>query len=241
MNKNMNVCVIAGTHGDEYGLGHLVHEALSRDVPNQTYQLVGNPRAVELGKRFVDYDLNKSFGSAATSSGYEAERAQEIVELTQREGFTHIIDVHTAPTTSTIVPIVPPTCVGSKADDIINKLPPVTSVVYSSRGEQPKSLVGSFGQGGIGLECPRYSEKEVAETIASGVTHLLSGLTLPKLVRAIYLVDGKIPLDIELPNGSLADFEEIPQIGGYAFVATDMYKYAGHQGMRASSRMFREI
>lgn len=240
MNNNMNICVVAGTHGDEYGLGQLVHEALDRYVPNQTYQLVGNPRAVELGKRFVDYDLNKSFGRA-TASGYEAERAQEIRELIDREGFTHIIDVHTAPTTHGIVPIVPNGCEGTQADNIINNLPSVTNVVYSSRGEKPKSLAGNFGQGGIGLECPRYNEKDIAETIAKGISGLLNGVVLPKLVRAVYLVDGKIPLDVELPNGSLPDFEQIPQIGGYAFVATDMYKYAGHQGMRASSRELREI
>ena len=52
------------------------------------------------------------------------------------------------------------------------------------------------------------------------------------------MIDGYVSLDVEIPGGSLRDFDEIPQIGGYGFVVCDIYKKAGfnHQGMRASTR-----
>lgn len=239
--NNMNICVVAGTHGNEYALGELVHNYLRDEVPGQVYPLIGNPKAVEARTRYIDSDLNRSFGGQA--AGYEADRVEEIRTLFGKEGFTHVIDVHTSPTTDSIVGVLANGCVGNKTDEILNSMPKVTNLVGLPSDGVPHSLVGAHGNGGLGLECPRYAGRVIARTVAQDIISLLNGKTLPKTIRTVYVVDGKIPCEVELPGGCLRDFELIPKIGGYAFVATDEYKLAGenHQGMRASSRTHVEI
>ena len=63
--------------------------------------LVGNPKAVELGTRFVDVDLNASFGR--TGGDYEARRATDLLQ--QIPDHTTVIDFHTY-STNTSEPFV---------------------------------------------------------------------------------------------------------------------------------------
>lgn len=237
MNKNVNICLVAGTHGDEYKLGAMVHQLVDEQAPNEVYKLIGNPLAVALDKRFVDYDLNRSFNG--NSSGYEAERSQEIREMFDRENFTHVIDIHTSPSTETIAGILANGVYGNRTDQAINAFPDVVNIAKFPTTGVPHSVTGAFGNGGYALECPRYDEKKVAQNISKGILSLLSGIALQPIVRTMYLIDGYIPTSLVLPGGSVKDFEELPEIGGYAFVATELYKHQGygHQGMRASERL----
>src|ERR1700677_2932409 len=103
--NNMNVCIVAGTHGDEYFFGHLVQLQVDTELPGEAYLLSGNELATHAQSRFVNSDLNRAF--TGDGLGYEAGRAEEIHELVRKEGFTHVIDLHTSPTTHSIVPILP--------------------------------------------------------------------------------------------------------------------------------------
>ncbi len=82
MNKKV-LCVTA-LHGNE----PLPTLALaSRGIP----QCVGNPRALEQQRRFIDRDLNSAFGDSG--SMYEVKRARELLEFIEQQAF--VLDFHT--------------------------------------------------------------------------------------------------------------------------------------------------
>lgn len=234
--NDFNICVVAGTHGNEYPLGAMVHKQLQESYPGQFFPLIGNPKAVEIGSRFIDSDLNRSFNGE--SRGYEADRAEEIKSIFNSEGFTHVIDIHTSPTTDNIVGVIASGCDGIKTYNLINCILSAHNLVTFPNNSKPHSLVGAFGNGGLGLECPRYDYEYISNEIVTSIAAFASGLVLPKTIRTNYLIDSKIPIDLDLPNGQIRDFEEIPVIGGYSFVGSEEYKKAGadHQGMRALKR-----
>lgn len=102
-----NVVLAGGIHGDELIGIHLM-EMWSKDkLPVsrnafQTHLLLGNPKAVELNKRFVDRDLNRNFDKErlhdVNNICYEDTRAREITVWTgsiQSSGETLLIDIHT--------------------------------------------------------------------------------------------------------------------------------------------------
>ena len=85
----MKILVIGGTHGNEslgIELVRLLRERLIKGVDT----LIANPRAVAAGVRFVETDLNRSFGGKA--SGYEERRACEITRLVAQ--YDLVLDFH---------------------------------------------------------------------------------------------------------------------------------------------------
>lgn len=240
--SEINLCIVAGTHGDEYAFGKYVQNYVQAEKPNSTTMLKGNPLAIIYGERFVHSDLNRSFDG--TGSGYEVERADEIKGIFETQGFTHVVDLHTSPTTHAIVPIVPGECDGPQTAQIVNAIPAVGELVKIPGSEKPTSLVGSFGLGGIGLECPRYNEKEVAQYIGQCLVGFLDGNVNPKQMRAIYGVLRPIPMEFNL-NGDQLDFIYSPELGGDLFVAApSIYKgYPGYssQGMVVDIQTREEI
>lgn len=232
MKNNINLCIVAGTHGDEYGFGSLVQEFVDEEMPGQAYMLNANPLASGLGVRYVDSDLNRSFDGSG--KGNESELVEQIRDVFNREQFTHVVDLHTSATTHGIVPILPSQCQGERADDVIKTNFDIKRIVELLPAT-PYSLVAAFGQGGIALECPRYRYKQNAKQVANGLLNLLKGAIYEPSPRKIYKMTGLIPVDVELPFTPMEDFEEIPPyVGGLSFVADPaIYKRLGygHQGM----------
>lgn len=240
--SEINLCIVAGTHGDEYAFGNFVQNYVQAEIPNTATMLEGNPLAIMYGKRFVHSDLNRSFDG--NGSGYEAERAHEIKEIFKASGFTHVVDMHTSPTTHAVVPIVPGECDGLGVKNIVNAIPAISELVKIPSSEKPTSLVGAFGLGGVGLECPRYNEKEFAQYIGSCLVEFLNGGINPKQIRAIYEVIGSVPMNFNL-DGDQPDFTYSPELGGDLFVAApSIYKgYPGYtsQGMVVDIQTREEI
>lgn len=79
-----NILFITGLHGDER---IPVFALASAGIP----QIVANPKALSLGKRFIDCDLNSSFGAKGNS--YEVKRAKEMLNLIPQK--STVIDLHT--------------------------------------------------------------------------------------------------------------------------------------------------
>jgi len=75
---------ITGLHGDEY----IPTIALaSQNIP----QIIGNPKAISKNKRFLERDLNMSFGTKGTS--YEEKIAKKLLKQIPKDEI--IIDFHT--------------------------------------------------------------------------------------------------------------------------------------------------
>ena len=93
----MNFAIIGGTHGNEL-VGIEVMRGLERKVPigsiHQYKTFLGNPKAYELKRRYVDSDLNRSFGKNGKALGYEVDRSKDL--QTQIVGkFDFLLDLHT--------------------------------------------------------------------------------------------------------------------------------------------------
>ena len=94
----MRVTISGGVHGNEL-LGVYMVKDLMRTEPSFSLQieyLLANPKAIEACRRYVDYDLNRSFSSFALnedSALYEFERAKTIKKRLENSDF--LIDLHT--------------------------------------------------------------------------------------------------------------------------------------------------
>ncbi len=106
MNQIKRVVIVGGTHGNELTGIYLVKkfdrapELIGRST-FETIALLANPKACEIGRRYVDIDLNRCFRQQDLEnphlSSYEAQRAKEIYRSfnsknTQQQNL--IIDLH---------------------------------------------------------------------------------------------------------------------------------------------------
>jgi succinylglutamate desuccinylase len=106
MNQIKRVAIVGGTHGNELTGIYLVKkfdrapELIGRST-FETIALLANPKACEIGRRYLDIDLNRCFRQQDLEnphlSSYEAQRAKEIYGILNSKN-THlpnvIIDLH---------------------------------------------------------------------------------------------------------------------------------------------------
>ena len=106
------VVVMGGVHGDEK-VGVQVVEEMKKflgkeKICGEIYLIIGNPKAVKAGKRFIEYDLNRSFGYNLNDSTCEGKRAAQIAPFLG--GADYLLDIHS--TSKKSIPFV--YCEGSK-------------------------------------------------------------------------------------------------------------------------------
>ncbi len=83
------IVFVAGIHGNEKA----PVDALSRlNVPF----MMGNPQALSKNVRYIDEDLNRTFGKRGVT--YERQRAKELLEGISQD--VYVVDLHTASTVS---------------------------------------------------------------------------------------------------------------------------------------------
>ncbi len=92
----MKIALVGGTHGNEpVGIEVMSLFRLSRSSFTNNFQCFwANPKAFELKRRYVDSDLNRSFGKNSIAKGYEKNRAAEL-EKEIKGSFDFCIDLHT--------------------------------------------------------------------------------------------------------------------------------------------------
>ncbi len=99
--KGAHVIVVGATHGNEPG-GVNAMVAFHRQVQNGEIKLqsgkvsllLGNPHAFEHDRRYIDWDLNRSF-SETDSTTIEGRRAAEIIAyLDQNNRISALLDLH---------------------------------------------------------------------------------------------------------------------------------------------------
>ena len=103
------VAIVGGVHGNELTGAYLIKKFQQKPATVQrssfeTALLVGNPKALEAGKRYIDADLNRCFQQrmldSATPESYEASRAQSIRQAFGGKGYggdqptDFILDLH---------------------------------------------------------------------------------------------------------------------------------------------------
>ncbi len=84
------VLLVTGTHGNEINGPWLFEQwSQNRELINNfglsLVRQIGNPKALDIGRRYLDFDLNRSFRKDSqdclTSSNYEVNRAKELCDL----------------------------------------------------------------------------------------------------------------------------------------------------------------
>ncbi len=90
----MNILVIGGMHGNEM-LGIDLVESLQKSPIKGVEVRVANPKAVKLGKRYVESDLNRSFGDQPDDT-YERRLAKTL--LNDIEDYDIVLDFHNTQT-----------------------------------------------------------------------------------------------------------------------------------------------
>jgi aspartoacylase len=108
MNKIERVAIVGGTHGNELTGIYLIKKFerspnLIQRPSFETLTLLANPKAYEIGKRYVDTDLNRCFLRRDLEnpnlSSYEAQRAKEIYEKVGSGGSHQadlVVDLHSS-------------------------------------------------------------------------------------------------------------------------------------------------
>ncbi len=107
MNQINQVMLVGGTHGNEFTGAYLIKKFnqfpyLIQRPSFETLTLLGNPKAFEEGRRYIDKDLNRCFLSQdlqdPTLSSYEELRAKAIYQLLgpkDKSNVDVIVDLHT--------------------------------------------------------------------------------------------------------------------------------------------------
>ncbi|WP_353932246.1 aspartoacylase [Okeanomitos corallinicola TIOX110] len=107
MNQINQVAIVGGSHGNELIGVYLVkkfqkYPDLIKRTGYKTVSLLGNPQAINAGRRYIDRDLNRCFTGTNLPDGetsiYEEIRAREIQTILQPQGQASvdvIIDLHT--------------------------------------------------------------------------------------------------------------------------------------------------
>ncbi len=99
-----NIAIVGGTHGNEYTGVYLIRKLRINQFQEKWNGLnidllIGNPKAYEKCVRFIDHDLNRSFGKKDLTDfelpGYEANRAKVISQKIDSPKTDFIIDLHT--------------------------------------------------------------------------------------------------------------------------------------------------
>ncbi|MEH2312910.1 MAG: aspartoacylase [Nostoc sp.] len=107
MSQIKRVAIVGGNHGNELTGIHLVkrfqqYPNLINKVSFETLALLGNLKAIEEGKRYIDKDLNRCFTNQGLQnqqlSSYEDTRAKAIQQILQPQNQPFvdvIVDLHT--------------------------------------------------------------------------------------------------------------------------------------------------
>lgn len=145
--KKSNIVFVAGLHGNE----QMPVRALTK---NNIPFIIGNLRAKKKNVRFIDNDLNASFGLRAR--GYEPQRAKQILKQIKTKDL--VVDFHT--TTAKITPFV------IIVDKKMLKLAASTGlkkVVFMKHNIKNKHALINYRQG-ISVETGNHNSKKSFDT-----------------------------------------------------------------------------
>ena len=182
--------IVGGVHGDEPAGVEVIESLKSSPLPTpehwQVRLVVGNPRALEMGCRHVDSDLNRAFGPEAAASGYEAERVQVISHALAAPRV--LLDLHQTHCDTPPLAVVRDT----PAHLALARALGLGTAVVDARRIYGDTMLADWvdGQGGLGLtiESGRVGSRESVEAAKGVVDRLLSRDWDPGATIHVYAV-----------------------------------------------------
>ncbi len=85
------ILFITATHGDEKLGVEILKDLNNKDLGSEFDSIIGNPKALQENKRFIEDDLNRIFPGKKTGN-YEERRAVEIISVAKK--YDWVIDIH---------------------------------------------------------------------------------------------------------------------------------------------------
>lgn len=163
------VCVVAGLHGNEKGPVRALQDS-GLDF------ILGNPEAYTVNTRFINSDLNASFGLEAES--YESKRATELLHDINPEDI--VIDFHT--TSAVTEPFV---IITDKEMLSYAEFTGLKSVVLMTHNIKKEHALINH-RNGISIEISGYDTPESYDTTRSILSSLEKGIRTPITVYEVY-------------------------------------------------------
>src|SRR5581483_4501628 len=150
--------IVGSVHGNEPA-GRVAMEKVAElstsgawKIDGDVYGLIGNPRAVEKGERFVEENLNRAFGRAENPNSYEAKRAEEIAqwfkELAAEHSEMYLLDLHSVSMGETRIAIY--NAENAKALEWCKKISPLPFFLGETEDVLPGTVITAFEKlGGV--------------------------------------------------------------------------------------------
>ncbi len=196
------VTLIGGVHGNEF-FGRTVFNYFAKQInkyPGLTL-ILANTEALNLRRRGIDGDLNRSFPGSIYGN-HEEKLAKKL--LNTIDSTSYIIDIHTTGNSEGLVPIITNQSKGTK--QIINQLQ-TKNIVYMQSGFG--SLISQFKQS-ISLEYHyEYCRgSQAIEDLEQAIVNLLSSKENKKIQRNIFTCRDRISASVVMPKNAQS-FERI--------------------------------
>lgn len=169
-------------------------------VEGAVFSLIGNPRAVAAGTRFVDENLNRAFGRSDKLGSYESKRSAEIVqwfsEISQEFAETYLIDLHSVSVGDIRMALY--NVRNEKSREWTRAISPIPFAIAEREEVLPGALTNAFELvGGIAaaIECGNHTatqgERVALEHIENALVSL--GMMLPpeKSFRGLVQYEGQ--------------------------------------------------
>jgi succinylglutamate desuccinylase len=213
MTTKNDTLIIVATHGDEKIGIEAINILRQKGISNFDV-LIGNPKALEENKRFIDTDLNRSYPGNSMSNKYEEVLAVENFEIAKK--YKYVIDMHEASFGQDNFIIVPKETLPK--DFPLNLLNLEKVLLWPD----PKGPMTQFLENGVELEFgmkdkPRQDVLSQAVQIVEGFLLSISGKKLPAVAnQEVFYVYGYLSGEKSDAIG-LRDFEEA-ESGGEKFL-----------------------
>lgn len=150
----MKIAVIGGTHGNEPTGIRVVKdlEKSSKTFLNSYKAFLGNPKAFEQGKRYVDSDLNRAFGEPTVALGNE-KVCSEVLKKEIQGNFDFILDLHTTTSNMGLTIILTHLDENSlKSACFLKNLNPELKIIISVRAGKECPYTTSMTKSGLTVE-----------------------------------------------------------------------------------------
>jgi len=177
--KNPIVFVIGCIHGDELVGEKIIKKLNNIKIKNGTLiTLLGNKKALNLKKRYISQDLNRSFPGKANGN-YEEKLAHNILKIARRADFT--IDIHS--TTADTESLVIITKKNKKILSLINTFKPKNvALMKKSIGNRAFTY---YCKAGISMEYGKDKDMGAAKNILNDILIMLKSFDMIKNLTVI--------------------------------------------------------
>lgn len=228
--------IIGGMHGDEKCGVENFYWMLNNFLDDFSvkfgaiYIILGNYKAVEIGKRYLEEDLNRQFGLKDVERlSFEKQRVYEIERILDK--CDYVLDIH-----STSLPSVPMTCSNGKPQDLeVCKNLGVEFITSGWGGKCIGKASDEYLEDGVGitLECGSHNDSNAFEFAKETTLKFLGHLKMIdydigdsgkvskhiEIVEAIYPKTNKFYFNLE----KIESFVDLEKDKVYAFDSDKKY------------------